>query len=237
MPAVIVVQHVPCETPGTIVDALQSTGVAARYIRTFQGDPVPPKMGDAVGLVVMGGPMGVYEQELYPFLRDEMRLMEDALHREKPILGVCLGSQLLAATLGARVARSRQKEIGWHPIRLAPAAAHDPLWKGCPPSFMAYHWHGDVFPLPHGAVALASSPLTEYQAFRYGPNAYGFLFHMEVTRQIIEEMIATFWNELQEEGLDGHQLLAASDTHLPSLERIGGNVFRRWAGLARPESI
>jgi len=237
MPAVIVIQHVPCETPGTIAHALQSTGTVARYIRTFQGDPVPPTMGDAAGLVVMGGPMGVYEQELYPFLRDEMRLMEDALHREKPILGVCLGSQLLAVTLGASVTRGRQKEIGWHPIRLTPAAARDPLWKGCPSSFMAYHWHGDVFPLPRGAVALASSPLTVYQAFRYGPNAYGFLFHMEVTRQIIEEMVGTFSDELQEEGLDGQQLLAASDRLLPSLERIGSTVFRRWAGLARPEPL
>jgi GMP synthase (glutamine-hydrolysing) len=120
--------------------------------------------------------MGVYDAPRYPFLSAEMRLIEDALRRDKAVLGVCLGSQLLAAALGAQVVKGRQKEIGWHPVNLSPDAVSDPVWYQVAPSFMALHWHGDVFNLPAGAISLASSALTEYQAFRYGRSTYGFLF-------------------------------------------------------------
>jgi GMP synthase (glutamine-hydrolysing) len=107
----------------------------------------------------------------------------------------------------------------------------DPLWKGIESSFTAYHWHGDVFELPHGAEALASSALAPCQAFCYGKNAYGFLFHMEVTEKIIEDMVRTFKEELQEAGVDGQEIVGKIKDHLPELQRIGSLVFRRWARL------
>ncbi len=233
MPEVLVLQHVRCETLGTIADALDAVGISARYVRAFEGEPVPNGMGDAAGLVVMGGPMGVYDHPRYPFLLDEMRLVERALRDEKPVLGVCLGSQLLAAVLGAEVKKGNQKEIGWYPVRLTGEAASDPLWAGVASPFVAFHWHGDVFELPHGAVALACSELTQYQAFRYGRNAYAFLFHMEVTKEGVAGMVGAFPDELGETGVDGGDIMRAAEDHLPRLEVIGGLVFRRWAGHVR----
>lgn len=233
MPKVWVLQHVGCETLGTIADALEGAKLSIEYVRPFEGRPVPNAMGDAAGLIVMGGPMGVYDHPRYPFLSEEMRLIEQALKEEKPILGICLGSQLLAATLGAAVTPGKKKEIGWHSVQLTPEAQTDRLWSGIDPVFAAYHWHGDLFQLPEGAVLLARSAQTEHQAFRYGPNAYGFLFHMEVTEKIIGEMVEAFSEELRESRVDGGEIVGKAHDHLPPLQKIGGRVFERWAKLIR----
>ena len=236
MSKVLVLQHIECETLGTIAHSLQSADISAQYIRTFEGQPVPKEMCDAAGLIVMGGPMGVYDQPRYPVLRDEMRLISQALQEEKPVLGVCLGSQLLAATLGAKVTKGKKKEIGWHPVTLTEAAKSDPLWIEVEPSFTAYHWHGDIFEVPPGAVSLASSELTKCHAFRYGHQAYGFLFHMEITERMIKDMVKTFRDELQEIGTVGREIVEKAKDHLPQLQRIGGLVFQRWAGLVESRS-
>jgi GMP synthase (glutamine-hydrolysing) len=228
MTKVWAVQHVRCETLGTLGDVLQAKGISFEYIRTFEGEPISTEIKDASGLIVLGGPMAVYEQDRYPFLRQEIRLIEEALKENKPVLGICLGSQLLAAALGAKVTKGKLKEIGWYPVRLKEAAVNDPLWAGREPSFTAYHWHGDVFDLPFGAVSLASSDLTEHQAFRHGRNAYGFLFHMETTEKIIREMVETFRNELKEAGIDGQRIIEQTGDHLPRLQGIGKSVFERW---------
>jgi GMP synthase-like glutamine amidotransferase len=225
----IVVQHVPHEPPGAIADALSAAGASLQFVRPYAGDPVPPELGGARGLVVMGGPMGVYEADRYPFLRDELRLIEAALRADVPVLGVCLGSQLLAAALGAPVRPSGRQEIGWHRVRLTEGARHDPLWAGTARDFVAFHWHGDAFDLPRGAVGLASSDLTEHQAFRSG-RAWGLLFHMEVTRAIVQGMVGAFAEELQRHGIAQEPILAGLETHLPALATVGRTVFARWAG-------
>ncbi len=231
MRTVLVLQHAACETLGTIGDALERAPVRIAHIRVFAGDPIPTHMGEAVGLILMGGPMGVYEQDRYPFLAEEMRLIERALAAGKPILGVCLGSQLLAAALGARVWKGPQKEIGWFPVMLTEAARADALFRDVPSSFIAYHWHGDVFDCPSGAISLARSALTECQAFRYGTNAYGLLFHLEVTEPIIAEMVRAFAEELREAGLSGEEIVRHAARHLPELERVGHGVFHAWTRL------
>ena len=233
MAAIWVIQHIHCETLGTIAEALDREGITIQSVRVFAGEQIPKEMGAAAGLIVMGGPVGVYEQDRYPFFRDEICLIEQALTEKKAILGVCLGSQLLAAVLGARVAKGKQKEIGWYPVTLSRAAMADPLWKGIESPFTAYHWHGDVFELPRGAEALASSALTPYQAFRYGKNAYGFLFHMEVTEKIIQEMVQTFADELQEAQIDGREILEKARDYLPGLRKIGDTIFQRWVILVK----
>lgn len=234
---VCTIRHIPCETLGTIADVLEAEGIAIEGIRTFDQQPVPADMAQYDGLIVMGGPMGVYEQERHPHLQREITLIEAALREKKPILGVCLGSQLLAAALGAPVTKGKQKEIGWYPVTLTPQARHDPLWRDAPPSFTAYIWHGDIFALPRGAVSLASSELTEHQAFRYGPNAYGILFHMEITSKIIGAMTATFANELRNAAVDVRSLVEKTARHLPPLRRIGQTVFQRWARLVKQVSF
>ena len=235
METVYILQHVWCEPPGRIEAAVRAAGVRPRLVRVYAGDPVPPRMGDAAGLVVMGGPMGVYEHEAHPFLRKELRLIEDALHLGRPVLGTCLGSQLLAAALGASVRPGARKEIGWHEVRLSDEARTDALLAGLPPSFTALHWHGDVFDLPAGAVRLASSELTENQAFRYGGSAYGFLFHMEITEAILRDWISEFGGEMQAAGVTEDAVLGAdAAAHLDRLACLGDTVYRRWAGLVRP---
>jgi GMP synthase (glutamine-hydrolysing) len=142
--SVTILQHIPFETPGIISDCLQAANIDMRFVRTFEEDPIPSNLDAQAGLIVMGGRRSVYDQAQFPFLLAEQRLIEKALKDDKPVLGVCLGSQLLAATLGAEVKSGAQKEIGWYPVTLVESAATDSLWKELPDRFAAYHWHGDV---------------------------------------------------------------------------------------------
>jgi GMP synthase (glutamine-hydrolysing) len=231
MAEILVLQHVAPETAGRIGDAVAAEGHRLRVVRSFAGEPVPKTLEEVSGLVVMGGPMGVYERDRFPFLHDELRLIERALRAERPLLGVCLGSQLLAHALGADVRPGPKKEIGWHGVMLREAAATDPLLSGVPGAFTAFHWHGDVFDLPGGAAGLARSAQTAWQAFRYGRNAWGLLFHMEVTEAMVKGMVEAFPSELAGAGLDGSAILAQAGAHLPLLERIASRAFARWAEL------
>jgi len=225
-----VLQHHPVENLGRIADALEASALAWQYVRSFAGHPVPRDMKGAGGLIVMGGPMGIYDEQQFPFLHDEIRLIQQALRDAKPVLGVCLGSQLLAAALGAKVVRGPGKEIGWYPIKLSPSAQDDALFRSVPKSFTALHWHGDIFDLPVGAVALASSDKTPFQAFRYGDKAYGLLFHIEPTREIVAAMVREFAGELAEARIDGGEINAKADQYLSAIEGIAETVFGRWAG-------
>lgn len=229
MSGALVLQHVACEGPGAIGDALRRRGLALRTVRAYAGEPVPATLEADDALVVMGGPMGVYESDRYPHLRDELRLIDDALRRGRPVLGVCLGSQLLAAALGARVYPSGGKEIGWYRVDLTDAAASDGLFRGAPRCFTALHWHGDVFDLPFGAVRLASSAMTERQAFCHGDDAYGLLFHLEVTRPQLEEMVVAFADEIGAAHVSANDLLDQATAHLEALRGIGALVFDRFA--------
>jgi GMP synthase (glutamine-hydrolysing) len=228
MDTVYVLQHIHCETPGIISECLDTKGFVTESIRTFEGEPIPQSMAHASGLIIMGGPMSVYDHARFPFLLDEQRLIEKALKDDKPVLGVCLGSQLLAAALGAEVKPGARKEIGWHPVTLTDSADDDALWKELPARFTAYHWHGDVYDLPQGAVSLASSELTDCQGFRYGANAYGFLFHMEVTEKIIQHMVKEFSGELETENIAAASIIRKTGDHLSELQAVGGRVFGRW---------
>lgn len=233
MAIIYTLQHIGIETLGIIDDCLKTAGLYPQYIKPFKEQSIPEEMGEAVGLIIMGGPMGVNEQDRFPFLCDEIRLIERALKENKPILGICLGSQLIASALGAGIKKGNHKEIGWHEIFLDKFASDDPLWKDVTSPFMAYHWHGDIFELPQGAVSLASSELTECQGFRYGKNTYGFLFHMEITDNIIRRMVAAFREEIIRTGLDEKLIELGIQTHLPKLQSLGMSVFNRWIALAK----
>ncbi len=229
MAKVWVLQHHPAENLGAIADVLESAALAWQYVRVFDGHPVPADMKGAGGLIVMGGPEAVYQLDRYPYLRAEMALIENALKAGRPVLGVCLGSQLLAATLGANVRRGAQKEIGWYPVRLRPETKDDRLLRGLPEEFVACHWHGDIFDLPAGAVPLASSELTELQAFRYGDRAWGLLFHAEMTQQIVAALVNEFGEGLKRVGIDGDAIVASAPRHLAGLGSIADTIFSRWA--------
>ncbi|MGH7915245.1 MAG: type 1 glutamine amidotransferase [Candidatus Binataceae bacterium] len=229
MAKVWVLQHHPAENLGAIAEALESAALAWQYVRVFDGHTVPTDMKGAGGLIVMGGPEAVHQLDRYPYLRAEITLIESALKAARPVLGVCLGSQLLAAALGANVRRAAHKEIGWYPVRLRPEAKDDRLLRGLPEEFVACHWHSDIFDLPADAVALASSELTELQAFRYADKSWGLLFHAEMTQQIIAALVSEFGEALKQVGIDGDEILASAPLHLDGLGKIAETIFSRWA--------
>jgi GMP synthase (glutamine-hydrolysing) len=230
MAKIYVLQHHPVENLGSIADALEGAALAWQYVHVNDGQPVPASMKGAGGLIVMGGPMGVYQTDRYPWLRDEMRLIEDAVKLNLPVLGVCLGAQILAAALGAKIERNPNgKEIGWHPIRLSDSAKDDRLMSGLPATMTPFHWHGDIFELPPGAVSLASSDKTPCQAFRHGDKTYGFQFHFEATRDGVAAMAEAFAKDLVRENISADQMIAQAAELVPSLEKISDEVFSRWA--------
>jgi GMP synthase (glutamine-hydrolysing) len=229
MAKILVLQHHPAENLGAIADALEGAALAWQYVRVFDGHPIPKDVKGLGGLIVLGGPQTVYQLDRYPYLRDEMVLIESALKADKPILGVCLGSQLLAATLSAEVRRGEQREIGWFPVRLSEAAKDDPLMRGLPAEFVAAHWHSDVFDLPKDAINLAASMRTPVQAYRYGAKAYGLLFHAEMTREILSALVTEFGEGLKRVGIDGDAIVVEAEQHLPALAKIGDTIFGRWA--------
>jgi GMP synthase (glutamine-hydrolysing) len=229
MAKILVLQHHPAENLGAAADALEEAALAWQYVRVFDSHPIPKDVKGIGGLIVMGGAESVYQLDRYPYLRDEMALIESALAADKPILGICLGSQLLAATLGAEVRRGEHREIGWYPVRLSAGAQDDRLMHGLPLEFVAAHWHSDVFDLPQGAVALAASDRTPVQAYRYGAKAYGLLFHAEMTREILTALVGEFGEGLKRAGIDGDAMMVEAEKYLPALGKIGDTIFGRWA--------
>jgi GMP synthase-like glutamine amidotransferase len=228
MPTVAVIQHVVVEGPGAIAGALAAAGLREQRVRVFAGDPVPTSVAGLAGLVVMGGPMGVADAPRLPYLRDELRLLTAALQAELPVLGICLGAQLLAAARGAEVRPGAAPEIGWHPVTRTAAGADDPLFGAAPAQLTAFHWHGDVFDLPRGAVWLAASAQTPCQAFRCGVNAWGLLFHLEVDAAGVAAMVVAFPEDLAAAGLEPAAIVQDGARHLPTVETVGGALFARW---------
>lgn len=230
-PRALAVQHVAAEPPNLIAAALDAEGVRLDVVRVDRGDPVPVDAERLSAVIMMGGPMSVADAGRLEHLRDEMRLVESALRHGVPVLGVCLGSQILAHVLGARVAPAGFLELGWLPVTLAPDASGDALLGECPPTFTALHWHGDAFDLPRGAAHLARSDRTAVQAFRHG-RAWGLLFHFEADAVQVEEMALAFPGEVAAGGSSAAALAERARREARSSRRIGEDVFGRFARLA-----
>jgi GMP synthase (glutamine-hydrolysing) len=156
-----------------------------RYVNFERNPDQAPSLDKYNGLIILGGHMGVYEADKYKHLITEMKLIEEALKNDIPILGICLGSQLLAHVLGANVRKNKEKEIGWNQIKLTTAGLQDPLFSHFQPIEKIFQLHGDTFDVPSSAVHLASSDVCQGQAFRYGDKVYGMQFHLEVDQAMI----------------------------------------------------
>lgn len=174
----LVLQHVAWEGPGLIASVARSRGLPVNVHRLDLNPAIPPSE-DLGGLIVMGGPMGAYETDKHPFIEPECALISQMVGSGRPVLGVCLGAQLLAKALGAHVFPGPASEIGFGSVQLAPGASDDPVFAGCDAEIPVFHWHGDTFDLPAGATLLASSSNYAHQAFRVGPRAYALQFHLE----------------------------------------------------------
>ena len=236
MKPILVLQHVPHETLGTLEPFFRDAGLRCRYVPLFAEAPERLDLDAAPGLVVLGGPMNVDEVDRYPWLRSETAWLQAAVAREVPVLGICLGAQLLAKSLGARVYPSGVKEIGWYEIELTPEAADDPLFAGMDPRQMAFQWHGDTFDLPPGAVHLARSDSCRQQAFRYGRSAYGLQFHAEMTATLIEDWLDDAENRRELTALDSidpEEIRARTPELLPRMEALGRHVIPRFVALCR----
>lgn len=238
MRPMLVLQHHPIETPGVFGEMLAERGFDMHTVRTDLGQPVPSDPGAFAGVIAMGGPMGVYEEEKYPWLREEDRLLRAAISRDQPMLGICLGSQLIAKAAGARVAPGLEKEIGWYPLTLAQNGQADSLFAGFPKTFDAFEWHGDIFDLPPGAVSLASSARYPHQAFRIGQRVYGLLFHLEVTAPMVRAMADTFRVEIASLGDPSRvdAILADLDRRTAPLNAHARRLFGCFLSLITPHN-
>lgn len=230
----VIVQQVPHEGAGIIAGALRSEGRQVEQVMAFRGDRVPARLEEDASLIVLGGPMGVGDEDKYPWLKDELNLIEYALKNELPVLGICLGAQLMARAAGARVYKgSAGKEIGWYPLYLTEQGKKDPLFLGLPDEFPVFQWHGDTFDLPRGAERLAKSDLYPNQLVRMGKRAYAMQFHLEVTEDMVSSWLNINEDEIKElKGLIDPKRVATDTTkNLTSLHRYGSAVFSRFLRL------
>lgn len=179
---VLVLQHIACEPPGAYEDVLRERGATIHRVELDEGEPLPHRV-DFDAIVAMGGPMSVNDEDEHPWLRDEKRLIGDAVRKGVPFWGACLGVQLLAASLCARVYTGAAPEVGLLPVTLTDDGRADPVLKDLPAVFTTLQWHGDTFDMPEGAVLLAGSTTYPHQAFRF-ERAYGVLFHLEVSLEM-----------------------------------------------------
>jgi GMP synthase-like glutamine amidotransferase len=179
---VLVLQHIACEPPGAYEDVLLERGATIHRVELDEGEPLPDRL-DVDAIVAMGGPMSVNDEDQHPWLRDEKRLIGDAVREGVPYWGACLGVQLLAASLGARVYPGREPEVGLLPVALTDSGRADPVLEGLPTVFTTLQWHGDTFDLPDRAVLLAGSTAYPHQSFRF-ERAYGVQFHLEVSLEM-----------------------------------------------------
>jgi GMP synthase (glutamine-hydrolysing) len=229
-----ILRHVSHESAGTLEGVLSEMEVNFRYIDLFAPECEPPDLKMVSGLVVLGGPMNVDEVERHPHLAWEVSLIKQALAAGLPVLGICLGAQLLAKALGARVYPNQVKEIGWYRINLTPHADRDSLFEGSGKQITVFHWHGDTFDLPPGAVRLAQNELCPNQAFRYGRSAYGLQFHIEMTAEMIDSWLAqpaASGEFAAVEYIDQERIREQTATELPILEALADKMLGRFVRL------
>jgi GMP synthase (glutamine-hydrolysing) len=232
---VLILCHMPHEKAGTIEDALSGAGLAFRYVELFREIPESLPLDQIAGMILLGGAMNVDQTEQYPFLAKDVEWIRQAIEIQLPLMGICLGAQLIAKALGARVYPNGVKEIGWYPIEFTKAAAEDPLFaqRG---TRTIFQWHGDTFDLPEGTVHLAKSLQCKNQAFRYGSNAYGLQFHPEMTASMVDSWLNTpsGQEELSQlDYIDPQQITALTPQELPIMQAWAGEVFGRFAQMCR----
>jgi GMP synthase (glutamine-hydrolysing) len=224
---VLVLQHIACEPPGVYEDVLHEQGAVLRRVEVDADDELPD-WREVDAIVAMGGPMSVNDDAELPWLRQEKELVAAAVRAGTPFWGVCLGVQLLAASLGARVYAGDEPEVGVLPVELTDEGRLDPVFSALPPTVPALQWHGDTFDLPPGAVRLAGSPAYPNQAFRFA-NAYGVQFHLEVSSAMAREwMDVPEYASALDKTIGGENMLRAVDERVDEMLEHGRVLFARW---------
>lgn len=220
-----ILQHVPFEGIGSLGEWLASREAEVALARLYLGDDVPDP-GSYEWLIVMGGPMGVHDEKKYPWLAAEKRSILAAIDAGKRVLGICLGAQLIAAALGARVFRNREKEIGWHPVRRGGTAPRTGLAAAIPDGSVVFHWHADTFDIPRGAFGFLSSDACENQAFHLGERVLGIQFHLETTVESARALVENCAEDLVPGAfVQGRAEILAHPPRFAALRPIMSNVM------------
>jgi len=214
---------------------LKRAGFRIRYVNFGRHPDAQPTLAGYDGLVVLGGPRSVYKKHRIPHLKTEMKIIESALQRDLPILGICLGAQLIARTLGARVYANHTKEIGWYNVQPSAYAGGDPLIQEFKEVEKIFQWHGDTFDIPSGALHLAQSRACANQAFRYDEKVYAFQFHLEVDEPMIVRWLKVPENRREIQSLHGDidpdQIHRETSDHIERLHELSDHVFGQFIAL------
>jgi GMP synthase (glutamine-hydrolysing) len=235
MSRLMVFQHVAAEPLGTLHARIRARGHRIRF-HNFQRHPdAQPSVDRYHGLIVLGGSMNVEDLHRHPHLKTELRAIEAALRQGKPVLGICLGAQLLAHVLGAPVGRHVQHEIGWYDLMTTEYGRVDPVLGHLGEQAPVFQWHACTFDLPSGAVQLARTETCEQQAFRFGSNAYGFQFHLEANTAMIERWLRlpAYREELAAAGIgrDERSIRAATDALIARMQPLAETTFNSFLDL------
>ena len=235
MPKLLVFQHVAHEILGTLDPLIRDSGCRIRYVNFGRSNYEIPELSNYDGLIVLGGHMNVDQVDEYPYLVPELEAIKKAILLDMPILGICLGSQLLAKALGANVTKNKSKEIGWYDVMVTEEGRADPLLSKFNNVEKLFQWHGDTFEIPEDAVHLATSENCRNQAFRYGNKIYGLQFHLEVDQAMIQRWLVAPTNlkELEElKGIiDPDQIRAETPSFINELMSLSDRTFGEFIDL------
>ncbi|QMU56402.1 MAG: amidotransferase [Candidatus Mycalebacterium zealandia] len=229
----LVFQHVGHEAPGRLGELMRENGFDIQSVNFGAGDGIPEKTDDFAALVVMGGPMNVYESGKYPYLESETRFLSDFIKSGRAVMGICLGAQLMAVALGARVYAGDEKEIGWYDITVTDEAADDAVFGAFSRTEKVFQWHGDTFDVPAGAERLAFSDYFPNQAFKYGEKAYALQFHIETNGQMVRDWLGKEENrrELESGVFDTEKIESDIGVYGGDMGKLADSVFSSFLKL------
>ena len=237
MKRLLVFQHVPYEVLGKLDPMLRNAGFRIRYVNFGRDPETLPDVSKYDAMVILGGPMCISQSDAYPHLNIEIQCIRNAIEQNIPILGICLGAQLIAAALGAKVYSNHTKEIGWYDVTPTQEGLRDPVVRHLGGHEQIFQWHGDTFDIPPGAVHLASSPDCANQAFRFGDNIYGFQFHLEVDQPMVERWFAipSMLKEVSNTGYlkSAEEMLKQTQQHINASTELGEKTFGAFIELIK----
>lgn len=228
----LIIQNDAQEGAGHLLTLIHQRQLMAKIMLGWEVDYKNIHQEDYCGLVILGGAQGVYELDKYPYLKGEIDLTKLFIKADKPVIGLCLGGQIIATALGGRVLQNKQKEIGWFDIQLTEDAAHDDLMMMHPENAKAYHFHGDYFTLPPNCVSLARSALTECQLFSYKKNVYGFQFHAEIDFPLLKTMCRLNADYMKDNGYDAESVIKESDEFIINYQLRCSAILNKWLDKA-----
>jgi len=234
---IVIIKHISIEGPGIIGEFLKNIPWEVKTFELDKGVRLPEDLCGINAIISLGGPMSVYEEEKYPFLKVEDKFLKKAIKEEIPILGICLGAQLLAKACGAKVKKAEQEEIGWYKVSLTEDGKRDLLFRGLSKELDVFEWHGDTFEIPNNGTLLASSNYCKNQSFRYGRNVYGFQFHIEVTPSMIHSWIQEYLNSDESNITDAEKMLEETYKKKEQFVRQANRILLNFSTLVAEKAF